>query len=260
MYTSINGLKLNFEVIGKGEPILLLHGWGGSIASLSPLANRLASCLKVILLDLPGFGKSESPQKDFCLDDYAEVLEEFLKKQGIKEVYIFGHSFGGAVAIKLAVRRNIQLKKLILCNASGIRKPAAISHQLSALPKIGKRLSKIPVVKGVYFFFRKFFYYYILHNRDYIDYQEIAGTFRKVIAEDLTPILKEVKVPTLLLWGEEDKDTPVSHAKIMKLKIEDSPELVEGKVRLKIFKGIGHGLPKFRSDLLVDDIVEFLKS
>lgn len=250
MQTSINDLKINYEVFGEGEPILLLHGWGGSLESLVPLGSRLKpQGYKVILLDLPGFGKSGKPSEDFSLDDYAEVVEKFLKQQNVDSLYVFGHSFGGSVAVKLVLRKNLKIKKLMLCNSSGIRTVEGL--RLEATGNIIKKLFSVPVLGSFYQPLRKFFYYYILKNRDYIDYQEIAGTYKKVIEEDLTPQLEDLDIPVLLIWGEKDKDTPIKHAKIFKLKIDNC--------RLKIIKGEGHGLPKFHPEIVAKEIVAFIK-
>jgi len=252
MLVSIKGLKINWKYFGSGNPILLLHGWGGSIQSLLNLGKLLSERdLKVYLLDLPGFGKSGKPVKSFNLDDYAEVVEDFLKQLGINELFVFGHSFGGAVAIKLAVRGNIKVRKLVLCNASGIRKLKTISHPLSVIVKLGKVIKRIPILKEIYLFFRKVFYYHILGNRDYIDYEEIAGTYKKIVAEDLTPLLHKVKVPTLLIWGEKDKDTPLAYADIFHKGIKSS--------ELKVYKNEGHGLPKSKPELIYKDIKRFLR-
>lgn len=246
MYTSINNLKINHEVFGNGETILLLHGWGGSLESLKVLGKRLkGKGCKVLLIDLPGFGKSDKPVRDYSLDDYAEVVEEFLRQQKVSDLYVFGHSFGGSVAIKLALRKNLKIKKLILCNSSGIRK-----FKIKGIGFI-KKVFSLPGLKIIYPTLRKLFYYYILKNRDYIDYHEIVGTYKKVIEEDLTPQLKGINIPVLLLWGENDKDTPVEHAKIFKLKIADC--------RLKIVKGEGHGLPKFQSELVAQETDNFIE-
>jgi pimeloyl-ACP methyl ester carboxylesterase len=249
MYVSIDNLKINFEIFGKGEPILLLHGWGGSLESLKTLAKQLSTrSLQLILLDLPGFGKTLSPREDFSLDDYADLVEKFLKLQKIDDLYVFGHSFGGAIAIKLAVRKTIKIRKLILCNSSGIRQ--SDSGKQLAISGAVKKLFSLPLLRSIYPSIRKFFYYYILRNRDYIDHQEIAGTFQRVVGEDITSILKEVQVPTLLLWGELDMDTPLSHGKIMHSKIQNS--------RLQVIKGASHGLPKIEPEIVQKEMMKFI--
>ena len=106
MYTTINFLKINYEILGRGDTILLLHGWGGSLESLRVLGLKLKDVgYNVMLIDLPGFGQSDKQQKSFSLDDYADIVEEFLAKQGIRKLYVFGHSFGGSVAIKIIHER-----------------------------------------------------------------------------------------------------------------------------------------------------------
>jgi pimeloyl-ACP methyl ester carboxylesterase len=254
MYTSISSIKINYEVFGEGESILLLHGWGGSLESLRNLGSRLKDKgFRVYLLDLPGFGKSDRPKRDLSLDNYATLVEKFLKEQGVDELYVFGHSFGGRVAIKLVLRKNLKIKKLILCNSSGIRKVKSQKSKIKTEEvNFVKRVLSLPGLKVIYPTLRKFFYYYVLRNRDYIDYPEIAGTYKKVIEEDLTLYLAEIDIPVLLIWGEKDKDTPIEHANIFKLRIDNS--------RLKIVKGEGHGLPKFKPELVAKITATFLQN
>ncbi|MBU0976520.1 alpha/beta hydrolase, partial [Patescibacteria group bacterium] len=188
MFTTIRSLKISYEVLGEGEPILLLHGWGGSLESMKALGSRLKDQgFKVILVDLPGFGKSDKPREAFWLEDYAQIIEEFLKQLEIENPVLFGHSFGGAISIKITTRKNVKVKKLILCNSSGIRLPKEKKQKVvGKVAKIVKAFARIPLLGRLYPYLRKFFYYYILGERDYIDHQEIAGTFEKVIVEDLT--------------------------------------------------------------------------
>ena len=80
MYALIRGKQLHYDITGinrKGEdPILLVHGWGGSAESLSPLAKILSTSNKVILVDLPGFGKSDLPDINWGVEEYTEVVAD----------------------------------------------------------------------------------------------------------------------------------------------------------------------------------------
>ena len=95
-------------------------------------------------------------------------------------------------------------------------------------------------------------YYYILKSKDYINAGDKRNTFVKVLDEDLTDLLSKIRVPTLLLWGAEDRETPLWMGRMMHERIRRS--------KLKIYDGKGHGLPKFNPNFIVDDIVEFIKS
>ena len=93
MYTLIAGKQLRYEVVGSGlpagrqdEPILLVHGWGGSSESLAPLGKLLSKKYKVILLDLPGFGKSDLPDSSWGVEEYTNVLVNLLESLKVKKV------------------------------------------------------------------------------------------------------------------------------------------------------------------------------
>lgn len=248
----INNLSLSYSVMGQGVPIILLHGWGGSSKSLVSLQVRLANLgFTVYNVDLPGFGKSDTPNSPFSLDDYAETIEMLLEKLSVKLPVLFGHSFGGSVGIKIALRKKLAIRKLLLCNSSGIRGARSTKQKaLGMLAEVMKRIFTLPGISKLYPRLRKWFYYYILRERDYIDHQDIAGTFQKVVKEDLTPALSNIEVGTLLLWGRYDKATPLSHGKLLNRLIKKSS--------LKVFD-YGHGLPLKRSELIVPEIVKFLR-
>jgi pimeloyl-ACP methyl ester carboxylesterase len=249
----INNLKINYEILGKGFPILFLHGWGGSLESLEKLGGLLTKYnYKVYLLDLPGFGKSDNPKKPFSLDDYTKIVETFLKNFNIDEVCIFGHSFGGSVGVKLCIRKIIKVKKLILCNSAGIRKGISGKEERYKRISFIKKTFSLPLLNKVYPMLRKGFYLYILKERDYISYPKLSETFKLIVKEDVTPILKDVNVPTLILWGENDKITPLDHAQIFHKNIKDS--------KLKVINNIGHSLPKTNPELIIKEVVDFLEA
>jgi pimeloyl-ACP methyl ester carboxylesterase len=95
-----------YELTGKGKLLVLLHGWGDSSKGLRLLQTELAKHYKVLAVDLPGFGASEPPKNAWRLDDYANFVAALLAKLKIGSPYaIIGHSNGGAVAIRINIRK-----------------------------------------------------------------------------------------------------------------------------------------------------------
>ena len=84
MIIDIDGLNINYVVEGEGFEVLLLHGWGCSIETVMPIFNLLKKNFKVYAIDFPGFGKSDKPKKVFSGEDYAKIVYDFMKPEGIK--------------------------------------------------------------------------------------------------------------------------------------------------------------------------------
>jgi pimeloyl-ACP methyl ester carboxylesterase len=80
MTIKIKDLNINYVQYGKGDDILLLHGWGQNIEMMEPLGQKLKDRNRVTILDLPGFGLSEEPKDPWTMYSYLEFLEEFIKK------------------------------------------------------------------------------------------------------------------------------------------------------------------------------------
>ena len=76
----INNKRINYEISGKGNPVVLLHGWLANLDTMKPLANRLSQKFKVYNIDIIGFGKSELPDKPMNTDDYGNFFKRFIGK------------------------------------------------------------------------------------------------------------------------------------------------------------------------------------
>ena len=94
MNIKINGLNINYEVSGEGTPVILLHGWLCSLDTMKPIASVLEK-FKVYNVDLPGFGKSDMPEKPFNTNDFGDFLDGFIKGLKIENPILIGHSNGG---------------------------------------------------------------------------------------------------------------------------------------------------------------------
>ncbi len=185
--------------------VILLHGWGVSASVLNQLAKFLVNNDYVVyLIDFPGFGKSPVPKKVLNLKDYVFLLKELIEKEIKDEVVILGHSFGGRVAIKFASNFPELVKKLILIDSAGFIKNDLKTKLFKFLSKIFKPLSRISIFSGI-----KIKIYRFLNTEDYLAYPELKETYKNIVSEDLTEELKKIKSATLIIWGEDDRTTPL---------------------------------------------------
>jgi pimeloyl-ACP methyl ester carboxylesterase len=216
----INGIKTFIRIKGEGEPLLILHGWGVGLGSWINVQDELSKYFKVITLDLPGFGKSDFPEIGWGIDDYVQFILDLISSLGINKFHLVGHSFGGRICIKLAVKHPERIIKMILIDSAGIRHKKTFRKKLCYF--IASILNPFSNLPG-YQLLQKFFYKFILRNTNYL---EAKGTKRetyiKVVKEDLTPFLEKIKVPTLIIWGKRDKITPLKDGYLMHKKIKNS--------------------------------------
>lgn len=235
MQTAVFGKNIHYRTSGNGPVILFVHGWGGTIQSLTPL-SLLFKNNQTITLDLPGFGKSDLPDTDWGIDEYAGLIAEFCKKLQLNDVVYFGHSFGGALGIYLASHQSTFIKKLVLCDASFKRegKTKKPCHLMKLLPAFLKRIT----------------YRILFPSSDSMKFPLIETNFRKIVKQDLTKNTFSIRVPTLILWGQDDKDTPVLWAHELHKNILHS--------KLIVFPHITHGLPLKYPELVYQEVSKFI--
>lgn len=216
MYYVYNGININYEVVGNNEPIILLHGWGTNLETFSNLKKDLSISHKVYLIDLPGFGKSDEPEIPFSLNDYCNLLNELIDKIVKSPPIILGHSFGGRIAIKYASQHKV--KKLILVDSAGIKQRLSLSNRFKIL--------KFKLMKKIYSITKNEKLKKIIDNSGSQDYRNASKimkeTMVKVINENLKANLKKIDVETLIIWGKDDRVTPLQNGKLMYKKIKKS--------------------------------------
>ncbi len=233
MIAYVDGLKIYYEAIGKGEPIVLLHGWGVDTNVMRPIIRMLQDYGKsqVYALDFPGFGLSELPEDSWDLNQYVSFVVHFFDLFHLQCVDVLGHSFGGRVAIKLAKEYPERVKRLILVDSAGIRPKRTLRYhvRVGSVKFLRTLTSIIPntyLKKGVTRFILS------LGSQDYQKAGELRKTFVKVVNEDLRPLLPFIRNPTLIIWGDKDLETPLSDGLLMKQFIPNS--------RLEVLNGSGH--------------------
>ncbi|MFH1029948.1 MAG: alpha/beta hydrolase [bacterium] len=236
----------------KSGIFLILHGWGGSSDSWIKVCECLENNYYVYALDFPFFGKSGDLKKIWRVDDFVSLVEEFAENiilrhdnfYGYEKIGLIAHSFGGRVAIKIAAKNPKWIFRLFLCDAAGIKHAPTIIQKLARVgAKMWRKVlpQKIGSLDSPKNFLRKFFAllrttaYKVIGASDYYKCKNdiMRETFKNIIAEDLTEYLDKIKIPTTIIWGEEDKYTPLSDGKLMDEKIQNS--------KLYVIKGVGHG-------------------
>lgn len=233
MFLEIDGLKIFYNIEGEGNPLILLHGWGASSDSLYSLFYYFKKKYLVINLDLPGFGKSDAPNKSFDGEDYKNIILKFISNLKLKNFTIIGHSFGGRIGIRIASENPFVLKGLILIDSAGIREKKTNKQKIrestfKILKKITLKIFKGKKQEKILDYLRNIF-----GSTDYkIQKGIMRDTLVKVVNEDLTTYLKRINTKTLIVWGEKDKELPVKHAYLMHSLIKDS--------KLVIIKNAGH--------------------
>ena len=218
--TIIDDLLLNYYVLNgkQTKSVLFLHGWRSDSTLWEPAMITLGeSGYAVYALDLPGFGYSQYPDKDFGVIEYAEIVRKFIIKFNLAPVMLVGHSFGGRISIKLAAKEPELISKIVLVDSAGFIDNGFARKFKGGTAKVLKPLFKISGFK-----YLKPKVYKIMNADDYLATPKLTGSYIKIIKEDLSSDMTKIEKPTLLFWGDRDETTPLTYATRMRLLIKDS--------------------------------------
>jgi pimeloyl-ACP methyl ester carboxylesterase len=228
-FVEVNGHKTRVQEVGSGAPVVLLHGWGGRIESMAPVIRCLSEAFRVVAIDLPGFGDSPAPDGIWGTPDYAIFVRDVLTERGVERAHFVGHSYGGKVSLFLGATHPELVDKLVLVDASGVRTPPSLKTRAkrvaSSAAKTAARFGS-PGRKVKEAVFER------IASKDYQEAGAMRPILVRVVNEDMTPLMPRVRASTLLVWGDQDHDTPVAHGRRMEALIPDSG--------LVVFEGAGH--------------------
>lgn len=223
-------IEINYEDFihpENTETIVILHGWGWNSQSWLVVWKLLfQSWFNVIIPDLPWFWKTKL-DKSFDLDEYVNVVEEFIKELGLDNIILWWHSNWWAISIKIALKSKINISRLVLNNSAWIRNDNKRSLKrkiFNLLIKPFKIFKKIPGFTKL----REIFYRAIW-SQDYLEAEKnpfMKETYLNMIKSDLSDVIKNIKQDTLLIWWKDDTYTPVSDWKYMRKHIRNSKIVV----------------------------------
>lgn len=225
----IHGVNTCYMVEGSGNDMILLHGWGQNKEMMANIFEHFKGRFRVFSLDFPGFGESDNPPEAWGVPEYEEFLEDFIEVNGIHNPILIGHSFGCRVAIRYAAKHPDNVRKMCLTGAAGIRPKHGLDWQIRTKAyKAGKWFLKATGQNEKLEEMQK--------NAGSEDYRNAQGvmkpTFVKVVNDDVSDILKDVKCSTLLVWGDLDTAAPLWMGQQMEKEMPDAG--------LAIFEGDDH--------------------
>lgn len=232
MYFKFTKYKLFFQKYGNSDKtILILPGWGNTRDTFKYLINYFKEFYTIYILDYPGFGNSPEINGELNIYDYSYIIKSFMDKNSIKKPIIISHSFGGRISAILVGKYKIDVNKLILIDVAGIKriKPSIILKQI--IYKLLKKISFFLPCR-----LKDKYREYLLYKFGSSDYKDLSlnmrKTFKNIISEDLKKHYKNINTDTLILWGDNDIDTPVKDAFLLNKIIKKSD--------LVIFKNSSH--------------------
>lgn len=230
----ISGIEIRERIVGRGKPVLLVHGWGAHIDSLTPLVSRLSRYdYQLYMFDLPGFGESAEPAAPLSIFDYARFCRGYLDYHGLARVRYFGHSLGGRIGLALGSEYSHRIEKMVLSNSAGIKTQPPLHSRLrlrfyksvrGGLRRIGADPLAARLAQR--------------YNQRYgsPDFQQASAVMRqtlvKVVNQDLLEYAGRVSVPTLLIWGDQDQETPLWMGRKLESAMPDAA--------LVVYEGAGH--------------------
>ena len=261
-FAEARGCRLRYLVAGEGEPLVLVHGLGGAAANWLALAPLLLPGRRVLVPELPGHGGSAPLPAAPSLNAYADRLALLMERPAA----VVGHSLGGAITLRLAIRRPELVTALVLAGAAGISsgtRQARYALTMTGLVKPGKRIApyRRRVARSALLKTLVFGRWGVSDPPAFPD--EIAEAFlsgparhtdtvsaaKALVRDDPRGDLDRVQCPTLLLWGARDHQLPIGDA------FEYARRL---RAPLRAIADCGHLLIGERPEACADAINSFL--
>jgi len=243
MQAVVDDTLVTYSDTGKGLPLVCVHGWMHDHNSYKKLASQLEDKVRIVALDLPNFGTSQSTDKITTIDDYSRFLESFVKKLDLKDYVLVGHSMGCQISLYGVGSDILHPKKLIMIAPAGVRNTHSVKKGvLKAGSVVFKKITPKKYKKKAY----------QIIGSDYDP--DLSSTLKEVIKNTLsTDIQKQamqVSLPTLFIAGENDSQVPLAWVEKLKSEVKDS--------ELKVVEGEQHWLQQTSPEVVGGLIKDFI--
>jgi pimeloyl-ACP methyl ester carboxylesterase len=269
----VDGVPMNYVDVGADsdseEPVVLVHGLGGQWQNWLENIPRLALDRRVVAMDLPGFGLTPEPDDDegISIPRYGRFVNGLCDALGLRDVELVGNSMGGYIAAEVAIQFPERVKRLVLVSAAGISSAVTLAAPILTFGRVAtaiatntaarhRKLAARPVTRHCSLALVARYPRLLKPDLAYEGFFKGAGkpgfddALRASLDYDFRDRLPEVKVPTLIVWGEKDSIIPVRDADEFERLIEDSRKVV--------MKDTGHIPMAERPNAFNDVLVEFL--
>ena len=268
----VDGTPVNYVDVGSGdeEPVVLVHGLGGQWQNWLENIPRLAQERRVLALDLPGFGLTPEPADgEISIPGYGRCVDSFCDKLGLGQVALVGNSMGGYVAAEVAIQFFQRVSRLTLVSAAGISSADTLQAPILTFGRVAtalaantmarhRQLAARPITRHMSLLLVARHPRLLKADLAYEGFFKGAGkdgfddALRASLNYDFRDRLPDVKVPTLIVWGEKDSIIPVRDADEFERLIDDSRKVV--------MRDTGHipmaERPNTFNDLLLDFLAE----
>ena len=270
----VDGIAINYTssaTTPEDVTLVLIHGFGASLETWHDIYPTLSTRFPVVRLDLKGHGFSSKPQDDkYSLDEQARLVIAFINKLGIKRVVLVGHSLGGGVALLTYLQHqdkkaNFEIAGLVLIDSAGypqklpffvstIQNPITrfFAYLMSSERRAQLLLERIVSVKSKITAERIYRYAYFFDLPG--SRNALKQTARYIVpsnVDELVEMFKQILVPTLIIWGEQDSVVPVENAYRFNSDIKNS--------KLIVLPQTGHIPHEERPDQVLEALGEFMK-
>jgi pimeloyl-ACP methyl ester carboxylesterase len=242
IFKKVNNLNIHLCEVGSGMPVVLIHGFMGMAYDWRFNIQELGKHFSVYALDLPGFGYSGKPLNfNYSSSGYAEFIVSFLDEYGIDQAVLVGNSMGGQIALMTCLKYPRLVAGLVLIDAGGY--PHSVDFlpfKLLKAPVIGefsmalvnRTVIRIMLRKGIYFdgsfatdeVVNNYYNVYSTANA-----RKIPPIIMRRIMKDEAQIalnLSDIKCPTMIIWGAEDRVISPSRVEMFRRDISDASALI----------------------------------